>query len=211
MTGHIAPRDEGAEQTARIVEAVRRRRAVLGWSAQRLADEMTQAGIPWNADVVVNLEHGRRKSLRVHELLALALVLDVHSPLDLLVPQDQAAPAYPVTPGTLADQATVLAWCKGETGPLRSWLARPPDGSISDRVAERIRTLRMDRGLTAADLAERCAKAGMPRLTAQVLYKLEGQRDRQDRPPRPVTVDELVVLAAALQVPPSALLYLAIT
>jgi transcriptional regulator with XRE-family HTH domain len=74
----------------------------------------------------------------------------------------------------------------------------------SDQVARRVRELRADRGLTVAELAARCAEEGMPRLTAQVLYKLEGQRSK--RTPRPVSVDELLILARALDVPVSELL-----
>jgi len=125
-------RDEGALQTAMIVEAVKQLRGKKGWSAQQLADAMTAAGVPWNADIVVNLEHGRRKSLRVHELLALAWVLDADSPLDLLVPDTRKNPLYPVTPSTLLDKAAVRAWWKGETGPLREWLAQPREGEPDD-------------------------------------------------------------------------------
>jgi len=74
---------------------------------------------------------------------------------------------------------------------------------LSDLVAERVRKLRKERGLTAAELAARCAEAGMPQLTTQVIYKLEGQRT--NRAPRPVTVDEVLVLADALTVPPAVL------
>jgi len=78
--------------------------------------------------------------------------------------------------------------------------------TASDRVARRVRELRQSRGLTVAELADGCAAAGMPALTAQVLYKLEGQRDSAARRPRPVTVDELLVLARALDVPVGELL-----
>jgi transcriptional regulator with XRE-family HTH domain len=71
----------------------------------------------------------------------------------------------------------------------------------SDLIAQRVRDLRKARGMTAADLAKRCAEAGMPRLTAQALYKLEGQRSK--RTPRPITVDELLVLAYALDIAPA--------
>jgi hypothetical protein len=54
--------------------------------------------------------------------------------------------------------------------------------------------------MTVAQLAARCAEAGMPRLTAQTLYKLEGQRT--SRAPRPVSVDELLVLAYVLDIAP---------
>ena len=76
----------------------------------------------------------------------------------------------------------------------------------SDLVARRVRELRRERGISATRLAARCEVEGAPNLTAQVIYKLEGQRSNPDRPPRPVTVDELLALAAALDVPVSELL-----
>jgi hypothetical protein len=117
-------------QTAQIMEAVKNARQAKRppWSAARLADEMTGVGVPWNRTIVANLEGGRRKSLRVHEVIALAWVLDVDSPLDLIVPELRKDPAYPVTPGTLLNRAAVRAWFRGETGPLREWLDAPRDG-----------------------------------------------------------------------------------
>lgn len=61
--------------------------------------------------------------------------------------------------------------------------------------------------MTISGLAARCAGLGAPGLTAQTLYKLEGARDNPaKRPPRPVTVDELLALALALNVAPVHLL-----
>lgn len=77
----------------------------------------------------------------------------------------------------------------------------------SDRVAGRVQEFRQSRGMTVTHLAERCAELGMPELTAQVIYKLEGRRKAPSGRPRPVTVDELVVLARALGVPVGRLLY----
>lgn len=74
--------------------------------------------------------------------------------------------------------------------------------TVSDLIAERLRGLLADRKMTVRELAGRCEAIGMPKLTAQALYKLVGQRDRKDRPPRPVTVDELLVLAYALDINP---------
>lgn len=74
--------------------------------------------------------------------------------------------------------------------------------TASDHIAQRVRELRNARQMTVADLAARCEAEGMPKLTAQTLYKMEGQRNATDRPPRPVTVDELLVLARALEVAP---------
>jgi transcriptional regulator with XRE-family HTH domain len=72
--------------------------------------------------------------------------------------------------------------------------------TVSDRVASRVKALRRtEDGLTVAKLAARCAELGMPELTAQALHRLE-QRGTADRKARPVTVDELFVLARALDV-----------
>jgi transcriptional regulator with XRE-family HTH domain len=76
----------------------------------------------------------------------------------------------------------------------------------SDVVAARVKQVRKRRDLTVAELAARCAELGAPQLTAQALYKLEGQRESASRRPRPVTVDELLALALALDAPPLYLL-----
>lgn len=76
----------------------------------------------------------------------------------------------------------------------------------SDAVAARVREVRTRRGITAAELAERCTALGLPRFTAQSVYKIEGQRESESRPPRRVTVDELLALALALNVAPVNLL-----
>ncbi len=78
--------------------------------------------------------------------------------------------------------------------------------TASDIVAATVREVRGKRGMTVSDLAARCAELGAPRLTAQALYKLEGQRDPAKRRPRPVTVDELMALARALDIAPLYLL-----
>lgn len=116
---------EGASYTKRIMDAVTGRRVELEWSAERLAEEMASVGVPWTRDAVSNLETGRRKHLAVHELLALAWVLDIPNPVDLLVPHGSARAemAFPVTPEITANAKAVRAWFGGETGPLRFYLA----------------------------------------------------------------------------------------
>lgn len=159
-------RDEGAAQTRLIMEAVRQLRAAKGWSAQRLAEEMTKAGVPWNADIVVNLEHGRRKSLRVHELLALVFILDAARPLEVLIPGDEM---FPVVPGMLADPGDVRAWLRGDRGPLRQALA---EGGAPQSVME-----------SAALLFEQEGKpelAAAMRRTAALLVVPEDGADGQD-------------------------------
>jgi transcriptional regulator with XRE-family HTH domain len=132
--------DEGAAYTAVVMAEVKRLREARQprWSAARLAKEMTAVGIPWTRDAVTNLETGRRKSLHAHELLALAYVLDVASPVDLLAPPTAAR--LPVTPEVQAETLDARAWCWGQTGPLRRWLTAEP----YERDAIRVEWLRAE-------------------------------------------------------------------
>jgi transcriptional regulator with XRE-family HTH domain len=77
----------------------------------------------------------------------------------------------------------------------------------SDVVARRVREIRKQRGWTAERLAAECARVGASQLTASVIANIEsGRRDQQGRRRRDVTVDELLHLAAALDVDMSHLL-----
>ncbi|WP_371547974.1 helix-turn-helix domain-containing protein [Streptomyces sp. NBC_00554] len=79
--------------------------------------------------------------------------------------------------------------------------------SYSDIAAERIREIRRKRGLTASQLAQRCADIGAPEITTQSVSNIEtGRRDKEGRRRRFVTVDELIALAVALGVAPVHLL-----
>jgi transcriptional regulator with XRE-family HTH domain len=84
---------------------------------------------------------------------------------------------------------------------------KEPEVTASDMVARRVREVRRRRGLTVAQLAQRCAELGYPDLTDQALYNLEaGRADKRGRRRRAVTVDELLVLALTLDVAPVHLL-----
>ncbi|WP_280837575.1 helix-turn-helix transcriptional regulator [Micromonospora sp. A200] len=92
-----------------------------GWSAQRLAEEMTRVGISWDRSIVANLESGRRRAVSVEEWLALSFVLDV-APVHLLVPPtDDQRPAtggfVEVQPvGTVTTTPGFMrAWVRGQT------------------------------------------------------------------------------------------------
>ena len=77
----------------------------------------------------------------------------------------------------------------------------------SDLAGARIREIRGRRGWTARQLADRCADAGAPELTASVIANIEtGRRDTEGRRRRDVTIDELMALAYVLEVPPVSLL-----
>lgn len=70
----------------------------------------------------------------------------------------------------------------------------------SAAVAERVRRWRLQRGWTAQQLADECARAGLPALTRSTVAKIEsGVR-------KSVSADEVAVLSRALGVTPAALL-----
>lgn len=72
---------------------------------------------------------------------------------------------------------------------------------LSDMVAEQVRRLREERGMRRLDLAEKCAALGWPALTEGALGNIEtGRRGEDGQRRREVTVDELFVLAEALDV-----------
>lgn len=69
-------------------------------------------------------------------------------------------------------------------------------------MAGRIRFYRRARELTVQGLARECARQGMPELTEASLWNIERRATSSTRRHRRVSVEELLVLARALQVPP---------
>src|SRR5690606_15196342 len=106
------------------VDTVRRRvkelRGRIGMSAADLAGKLVDVGVPWNRSIVANFEGGRRPTLSVVELLALARVLNV-APVHLLIEpeapgpdvDDQAALPYKVTPSEIVPRYQARAWMRG--------------------------------------------------------------------------------------------------
>lgn len=93
---------------ARRVKEIRGRR---GWTAADLGERLKSHNVKWDRFTVANLENGKRQSVSVVELLALARVLDV-SPVNLLVPGDDSL--YAVTPTSAYDSDQVRAWVRGD-------------------------------------------------------------------------------------------------
>ncbi|MFY1656897.1 helix-turn-helix domain-containing protein [Micromonospora sp. WMMD1274] len=80
--------------------------------------------------------------------------------------------------------------------------------TLSDVAADQIVRLRKRLNLTREQLAARCAELGYPALTGPALANIEtGRRKGDGVRRRDVSVDELAVLAQALQVPPLLLLF----
>ena len=74
--------------------------------------------------------------------------------------------------------------------------------NASDLAGRRIREARQRHGWTVRELADRCAKAGASQVSSAVITNLETRR----RASRQVTVEELLVLAHVLAVPPAQLM-----
>ncbi len=103
-------------------------------SAARLAEAMTNLGVPWKREVVANLENGRRDKLEVDELLALAVVLQV-PPIALLV--DPSAEGTAVTPSVELPTSHVLLWMLGEQ-PLSGMTGTWMDQTVPVRLVRRL-------------------------------------------------------------------------
>lgn len=85
----------------------------------------------------------------------------------------------------------VLLWCVAMTQD-----AEAPSQTPTATVAARIRELRERRGLSARQLAERCAEAGADWLDRSIIANIESGRRRT------ITIDEVLVFAHALDVAP---------
>jgi transcriptional regulator with XRE-family HTH domain len=96
-----------------VAKRVREVRQKRGLTAAQLAEQMARVGVPWKRGVVAKLESGLREAVSVEELLALAYVLDV-APVHLLVPFDDDAQPYQVTPTQVEKAGFVRDWIRGD-------------------------------------------------------------------------------------------------
>lgn len=83
---------------------------------------------------------------------------------------------------------------------------QPCGVSVSDDVADQVRALRRQAGMSREDLAAACRSCGLAGMTDHAITNIESGRRIDGRRRREVTVDELVGLAAALGVHPAELL-----
>ena len=95
-----------------------------------------------------------------------------------------------------------------EDGVTVGHVPNPDAPTVSDVVGASVRDIRKRHGWTVADLAARCQRlgGGAAALTANVIENIEHGRRRNGKRTRDITVDELLDLAEALSVPPSALM-----
>lgn len=146
-----------------VASAVAELRKRMDWTAEDLARECAQLGMPsLNRSVIANIESGRRKYISVDEMCCLAYALDV-APVHLLVPTGVNEPApdyYACTPEVLMPAKDARQWIRGELAPPGSDPRRyfsnvpaeefsPPQAADTERVASTSRMARRLEGRPA--------------------------------------------------------------
>jgi transcriptional regulator with XRE-family HTH domain len=97
------------QEVARHVKELRRDR---GMTAAELAARMTELGVKWDRSIVANLESGRRRTVSVDELLALAVALDI-APVHLIAGIEDDDGKVPVTPDIVIPRSDLRRWIRG--------------------------------------------------------------------------------------------------
>lgn len=103
---------EDAPITTVIAQRIRTLREGARLSGAGLAAEMVKLGVPWNRTTVAKLETGRRESVTVQELLALAAALNV--PPVWLLTDPAAGQVVPIANGMQLDPWAALLWFIGK-------------------------------------------------------------------------------------------------
>lgn len=164
-----------------------------GMSQEELGRRMSALGCEgWGRTSVQKLENGRRGSLSVRELLALALVFGV--PPVLLVADPRTVDRVPVAAGVDLDAWTVLLWLTGEMTLVVGDDAVSPPQLEADQFAERwhhaahaVRALENHEAMrqrygvpTSPDLAQRVDEVSeaLARQLADALTELTKSRPR---------------------------------
>ncbi len=132
------------------VDTVRRRvkelRGRKDWTGAELGKRLTELGVPWDRSIVANFENGRRRTVSVQELFALALVFDV-APVHLVIPLDDRP--YRITPTRTEPSLETRDWFRGGRPlpgtDLRTFFSEVPladiDGGMRRRRPAEVRDL----------------------------------------------------------------------
>jgi transcriptional regulator with XRE-family HTH domain len=96
-----------------------------GITLEELAQAVTDSGVTMDRFAISKLERGRRQSIGVHEVFALAEALNV-SPIHLMVPIEGGD--YMVTPKHLVECGRARAWIRGQS----PFLDTPEEGAEQD-------------------------------------------------------------------------------
>jgi len=125
----VDPPGQGAlrkDPTRIIGDRVAKVRDARRMTQEALAQAMRDVGIDWGRVVVAKLEKGIRPFVKVDELLALCVVLEI-SPVDLLVPLDLGEyQPYRVARDVAATAGNVREWVRGEDLLIAAPKPKPP-------------------------------------------------------------------------------------
>ena len=108
-------REVWSNPTRTVAARVQELRRKRGWSAEALAEECADLGMPaLNRSVIANIESGRRTYVSVEELLTLAYALDV-APVVYLEDDDRgAAAAEALTAAALIGELGIPVFLYGD-------------------------------------------------------------------------------------------------
>lgn len=141
-TGESGGTTAASSVTDVIAARVRALRQAQRLSGAALAERLNAYGIDWNRTTVAKLETGRRESLTVAELLALALVLGV--PPVLLIADPRSDALIPVAEGVTSNPWRALWWLTGWTtlGPEEGTPTQPDAAALVRKIREVATTVR---------------------------------------------------------------------
>lgn len=150
-----------ADLTRITGKQVRRYRELRGMSAERLAEAVQAAGLPYTRTQVTNLESGRRTTITIGEVLVLAQVLEL-PPLLLIFPVGEVD-SVEVLPGRELDTWAATKWFTGE-GALSNSSQDEKAWTVSAGPIHwyRRHDEYVESGTVAADLIAELATAGEP-------------------------------------------------
>jgi transcriptional regulator with XRE-family HTH domain len=145
-----------AEVFAQRVKEARTRR---GWTQRQLAERLTDLDYPTDRTAVLRIETGKRADVRLSDVFAFALALDVW-PLHLIVPLEDEAPIA-VTPARVVAAPKARAWIRGlamlrgtDPSAVFAQLPESEQRALIDAVLSRREKSELTRALMADDRAE---------------------------------------------------------
>lgn len=172
-----------------VASQVKRYRSERRLSAQQLAEACTALGVPLQRSVVANFENGRRNTVTVAELMALAKVLNV-PPIMLIFPigQEESVEALPsghVAPWEAAKWFTGEQPFPGEQDD-QNWISAATPVVMYREHDRRVEDWRWERGRLAhvSDRADRASiEATVRKLEQRIAEARQTMRQAGVTPP----------------------------
>jgi transcriptional regulator with XRE-family HTH domain len=120
--------------TRNFAANVKRYRMLRGWTQPQLAERCKAAGLDWDRSIIANIEAGRRASVSLQEILALAYVFTV-PPVLMIFPLGLVNEVE-VPPGRVVETWHATRWFTGEATAVELVDRQP--GETVDEVQVRV-------------------------------------------------------------------------